>query len=235
MLTLKASDALVTELESFAKERGLTRHAAALEAVAAGISALRGRGDTGGDTPAGHLVTPEVIPNAEALADLVAEKVVARLAAGGGDTRDDTGPRTGWIEVHLNGLDHGVSGIKSALALLTEENPPNVAEAIRFLRDGALFELEPYLAGAREPKRKGAGKVPRRPGDSRIGGQRKADPPEGSVAAEVLTWRRSRGFSQEQAAEAFGVARKTWGRWESGERYPEAAVVARIKGQASTT
>ena len=78
--------------------------------------------------------------------------------------------------------------------------------------------------------RKGApGAVPRRPGDYRIGGHRKADPPEGSVAAEVLTWRKARGLSQEQAAESFGVARKTWGRWETGERYPEAAVVARIK------
>ena len=43
--------------------------------------------------------------------------------------------------------------------------------------------------------------------------------------------RKARGLSQDAAAEAFGVARKTWGRWETGERYPEAAVVERIKAE----
>ena len=50
-----------------------------------------------------------------------------------------------------------------------------------------------------------------------------------NVTALVLTWRKARGLSQDAAAEAFGVARKTWGRWETGERHPEAAVVERIK------
>jgi hypothetical protein len=159
VLTLKAPEALVTELEGFARERGLTRHGAALEALAAGIAALRARGDTRGDTLAGQAV----IPNADALAELVAEKVVARLA--GGDTRGDTGPRPGWIEVHRNGLEIGVSAIKAALELLTDESAADPAGAAAALRDAALFELEPYLSGAREPKRKGdRSKAASRPG-----------------------------------------------------------------------
>lgn len=169
MLTLKAPEELVDRLENLAKERGLTRHAAALEALAVGIEALRGRGDT------------KVIPGAEALADLVAARVLEMLAASGLQGKAITSP----LEA-------------------SEEAPES--------RSG------------RAP-----GLAPRRPGDYRIGGQRKTDPPEGSVAALVLTWRKARGLSQDAAAEAFGVARKTWGRWETGERHPEAAVVERIK------
>ena len=187
MLTLKAPETLVADLTSFARERGKTRHAAALEAIKAGLAALRARGDTRGDTGADFAV----IPDAEALANLVAEKVVARLAK--------------VVPWPLPAPSRPVTTEPAT------EGPP-----------------APESLGGRA--RKGApGAVPRRPGDYRIGGHRKADPPEGSVAAEVLTWRKARGLSQEQAAESFGVARKTWGRWETGERYPEAAVVARIK------
>ena len=195
MLTLKAPETLVADLTSFARERGKTRHAAALEAIKAGLAALRARGDTRGDTGADFAVIPPVIPpvipDAEALANLVAEKVVARLAK--------------VVPWPLPAPSRPVTTEPAT------EGPP-----------------APESLGGRA--RKGApGAVPRRPGDYRIGGHRKADPPEGSVAAEVLTWRKARGLSQEQAAESFGVARKTWGRWETGERYPEAAVVARIK------
>ena len=268
MLTLKAPEELVAELESFARERGVTRHAAALEAVKAGIAALRSRGDTevipgvvSGDTE-----TPRaVIPDAEALADLVAEKVLARLATGG-DTRGDTGRRVkraeGWLDVHRNGLELGVMAIKTAVELLTDPAGADVPGALLRLRESALFELEPYLSGAGAPRplagsqkpdaarsvveggpvpeslsgraRRAPGQAPRRPGDHQVGGLRKADPPEGSVAALVLTWRKARGLSQDAAAEAFGVARKTWGRWETGERHPEAAVVERIKAEVPT-
>ena len=191
MLTLKAPETLVADLTSFARERGKTRHAAALEAIKAGLAALRARGDTGADFAVIPPVIPPVIPDAEALANLVAEKVVARLA-----------------KVAPWPLPAPSRPVTTEPAT---EGPP-----------------APESLGGRA--RKGAhGAVPRRPGDYRIGGHRKADPPEGSVAAEVLTWRKARGLSQEQAAESFGVARKTWGRWETGERYPEAAVVARIK------
>ena len=275
MLTLKAPEALVADLESFAREQGMTRHAAALEAIAAGIGALRGRGDTrvipgrpegdtrvipgrpegdtGGDTEEPRAVIPRVIPDAEALADLVAEKVVARLA---GDTRGDTrkpgDPDV--VEVHRFAMGRGLSAIKAAVELLTGESDP--VRAVAELRS-ALFELDPYLPGAPRPlespqtpdavqpvaqggpvpespsgrARRAPGQAPRRPGDHKVGGSRKADPPEGSVAALVLTWRRARGLSQDAAAEVFGVARKTWGRWETGERHPEAAVVERIKAE----
>ena len=265
MLTLKAPEAMVAELESFARERGITRHAAALEAIQAGIVALRGRGDTGGDTSGHRPVTPAVIPDAEALADLVAVKVAARLAAAG-DTRGDTGRRPkraeGWLDVHRNGLELAVMAIKAAVELLTTPTGADVHGALLRLRESALFELEPYLSGAGAPRplagpqkpeaarsavegglvpesqsgraRRAPGQAPRRPGDHQVGGLRKADPPEGSVAALVLTWRKARGLSQDAAAEAFGVARKTWGRWETGERHPEAAVVERIKAEVAT-
>ena len=257
VLTLKAPEALVADLESFAREQSMTRHAAALEAIAAGIGALRSRGDTGGDTEEPRAVIPRVIPrvipDAEALADLVAEKVVARLA---GDTRGDTrkpgDPDV--VEVHRFAMGRGLSAIKAAVELLTGESDP--VRAVAELRS-ALFELDPYLPGAPRPlegpqtpdavqsvaqggpvpespsgrARRAPGQAPRRPGDHKVGGSRKADPPEGSVAALVLTWRRARGLSQDAAAEVFGVARKTWGRWETGERHPEAAVVERIKAE----
>jgi Helix-turn-helix domain len=193
LLTLKAPETLVAELESFARERGKTRHAAALEAIKAGLAALRTRGDTRGDTGAGFAVIPPVIPDAEALANLVAEKVVARLA-------------------------------KVAPWPLPAPSRPVTTEP--------ATEGPPAPESLSGRARKGApGAVPRRPGDYRIGGHRKADPPEGSVAALLLVWRKARGLSQDAAAEAFGVARKTWGRWETGERYPEAAVVERIKAE----
>ncbi len=193
MLTLKAPEELVAELASFARERGVTRHAAALEAIQAGIHALRGRGDTGGDTHGHRAVIPAVIPDAEALADLVAEKVVERLA--------------------LSATPRPLAG-------------PQKPETGHPIAEGVLVPESRSGRARRAP-----GQAPRRPGDYRIGGRRKADPPEGSVAALVLTWRKARGLSQDQAAEAFGVARKTWGRWETGERYPEAAVVERIKAE----
>lgn len=66
------------------------------------------------------------------------------------------------------------------------------------------------------------------------GGRRPNDPPEGSVGALLLTWRRSRNLSQGQAAEAFGVQRTTWCRWETGKRRPEADMVDRVKAELST-
>lgn len=208
MLTLKAPEALMAELETFAKERGMTRHAAALEAVAVGIAALRARGDTEvipagsggdtrGDTGAARTVIPAVIPDAEALAELVAEKVAARLMSGAGAPRPLAGPQR--------------------------------PEAARPVAEGV--SVPESLSGR---ARKAPGQAPRRPGDHQIGGRRKSDPPEDSVAALVLTWRKARGLSQDAAAEAFGVARKTWGRWETGERHPEAAVVERIKAEVRT-
>lgn len=186
MLTLKAPEELVDRLENLAKERGLTRHAAALEALAVGIEALRGRGDT------------KVIPGAEALADLVAARVLEMLAASG-----------------LQGKARAPAEVQGGAKPGKAVTSPLEAS-----------EEAPESRSGRAP-----GLAPRRPGDYRIGGQRKTDPPEGSVAALVLTWRKARGLSQDAAAEAFGVARKTWGRWETGERHPEAAVVERIKAE----
>lgn len=126
MLTLKAPEDLVAELESFARERGVTRHAAALEAIKAGIAALRGRGDT------------EVIPDETR------------------DTRGDAGRRVkraeGWLNVHRNGLELGVMAIKTAVELLTDPAGADVPGALLRLRESALFELEPYLSGAGAPR-----------------------------------------------------------------------------------
>ena len=193
MLTLKAPEDLVAELEALARERGLTRHAAALEAIAAGVAALRARGDTRGDTGG----DTEVIPprakgdtqgdTSEALADLVAERVVARLAG---------------------------AGLPARRSVVRADKP------------AAATEEAPESQSGRAP-----GQPPRRPGDYRIGGRRKTDPPEGSPAALLLTWRRARGLSQKDAAALFDVERKTWQRWETGERYPEAAVVERVKAE----
>jgi len=248
MLTLKVPEELLAALADYAGRAEVSRHRAALLALEAGLRALRdgGRGgDTGGDTP----VTPAVIPDAEALADLVAERVASRLA---GSTGGDTGRRRRpadreWIEVHRNGLDVGLMSIRAAVELLEAPTGADVPGALHRLRDGALAELAPYLPGrvvtapggpveapeeAPESRSgRAPGQAPRRPGDYRIGGRRKSDPPEGSVGALLLTWRRARDLSQKEAADVFNVERKTWGRWETGERYPEAAVVERIKAE----
>lgn len=200
LLTLKASEELVDRLEALAKDRGLTRHAAALEALAVGIEALRGRGDTGGDTASTRAVIPEVIPGASAFADLVAKRVVDLLA----------GP--------------GLQGAARAPAEASGRAKPGKAVTSPL----EASEEAPESRSGRAP-----GLAPRRPGDYRIGGRRKSDPPEGSVGALLLTWRRARDLSQKEAAEVFNVDRKTWQRWETGERYPEAAVVERIRTEVS--
>lgn len=246
MLTLKVPEELLAALADYAGRAEVSRHRAALLALEAGLRALRdgGRGgDTGGDTP--------VAPwgDTSALADLVAERVASRLA---GSTGGDTGRRRRpadreWIEVHRNGLDVGLMSIRAAVELLEAPTGADVPGALHRLRDGALAELAPYLPGrvAAAPggpveapeevpeSRSGRapGQAPRRPGDYRIGGRRKSDPPEGSVGALLLTWRRARDLSQKEAAEIFDVERKTWGRWETGERHPEASVVERIKAE----
>jgi len=254
MLTLKVPEELLAALADYAGRAEVSRHRAALSALEAGLRALRdgGRGgdtrsDTGGDTRGDTRGDTGVIPwgDTSALADLVAERVASRLA---GSTRGDTGRRPrdpDMIGVHRNGLDMGLMSIRAAVELLDSPTGADVPGALHRLTNGALAELEPYLpvrgakprpveATEEAPKSRSGrapGQAPRRPGDYRIGGRRKADPPEGSVGALLLTWRRARGLSQDQAAEALGVARKTWGRWETGERHPEAAVVERIKAE----
>ena len=243
MLTLKVPEELLAELRAHAERAEVSRHRAALLAMEAGLRALRdgGRGgDTGGDTP----VTPW--GDTSALADLVAERVASRLA---GNTGGDTGRRPGnrnVIEVHREGLDMGLMSIRAAVELLEAPTGPDVPGALHRLRDGALAELEPYLPArvAAAPRRpveapesqsgRVPGQAPRRSGDYRIGGRRPNDPPEGSVGALLLTWRQSRNLSQGQAAEAFGVQRTTWCRWEAGKRYPKADVVERVKAELAT-
>lgn len=171
MLTLKASLKLVEELAALALELGMTRHAAALEALTVGTAALRGKADP--RSPA-------------ALAELVADRVVAKLASERGESTPATTPAA------------------------------------------AVPAPAPVKASGRAHKGT-AGAVPRRPGDYQIGGRRKTDPPEGSAAAFLLAWRKGRGLSQQQAAELVGVARKSWQRWETGDRAPEAGVVERVK------
>ena len=90
----------------------------------------------------------------------------------------------------------------------------------------------PAPATPATPARKGTpGAVPRRPGDHKAGGKRKTDPPEESAGALFLEWRKREGLSQSDAAARFGVARKTWGRWETGERMPDAATVERVRNR----
>ena len=155
----------------------------------------------------------------------------------GGDTGGDT-PVTPWgdtsaladlvaerVAVRLAGNTGGDTG---------RRRPAN--------RNGARAELPARVAAApadpaEAPESQSGrvpGQAPRRSGDYRIGGRRPNDPPEGSVAALLLTWRRSRGLSQGQAAEAFGVQRTTWCRWETGKRFPEADVVDRVKAELAT-
>lgn len=179
MLTLKASQKLVEELAALALELGMTRHAAALEALTVGTAALRGKADP--RSPA-------------ALAELVADRVVAKLASERGET--------------------------------TPAAPAPVAPAAAPVADPAPA---PVVKASGRPHKGTAGAVPRRPGDYQIGGRRKTDPPEGSAAAFLLAWRKGRGLSQEQAAELVGVTRKSWQRWETGDRAPEAGVVERVK------
>ncbi len=179
-----------------------------------------------------------------ALADLVAERVASRLAGStGGDTSRRRPGNRNVIEVHREGLDMGLMAVRAAVELLEASTGPDVPGALHRLRNGALAELEPYLparvaAAPADPVEapesqsgRVPGQAPRRSGDYRIGGRRKIDPPEGSVRALLLTWRRSRNLSQGQAAEVFGVERTTWHRWEAGKRRPEADVVDRVKAE----
>ena len=93
-------------------------------------------------------------------------------------------------------------------------------------------DTSPAAPAATTPARKGTpGAVPRRPGDHKAGGKRKTDPPEESAGALFLAWRKREGLSQSDAAARFGVARKTWGRWETGERMPDAATVERVRNR----